>query len=138
MHLREFKVDTMIARRAPSSPQAVAQTLSVIHALYSFIAPYLPKWSITFVPLLLTYYLWAITLKESLSPPGSFCEPLSPLTGRQRLFQPEPSLCVDQSDRVPLAVERILRNRLLGAAERRGVASASLLDAAVGLFVDAS
>jgi hypothetical protein len=28
----------------------------------------LPKWSITFVPLLPTYYLWAITLKRYLSP----------------------------------------------------------------------
>jgi hypothetical protein len=73
------------------------------------------KWFITFLYLLPIYYLWAITLKQSLSPPGSFCEPLSPLTGRQRLFQPEPSRCVDQSDRVQLAVERILRNRLLGA-----------------------
>jgi len=27
MHLREFNVDTMTARRAPSSPQAVVQTL---------------------------------------------------------------------------------------------------------------
>ena len=114
MHLREFKVDTMTARRPPSSAQAVAQTLSVIYSLRSLIAPYSPEWSITFVLLLSTYYLWAITLKHSLSSPGSFCEPLSPLTGRQRLLQPEPGRCVDQSDRVQLAVERTLRNRLLG------------------------
>jgi len=78
----------MTARRAPCSPQAVTQTLSVIYSLCSSIDPYLQKWSITFVPLLPTYYLWAITLKQSLS---------------------------DQSDCIQLAVERVLRNRLLGA-----------------------
>ena len=62
MHLREFKVDTMTARRPPSSAQAVAQTLSVIYSLCSFVAPYLPECSITFVRLLPTYYLWAVTL----------------------------------------------------------------------------
>ena len=54
----------MNARRAPSTAQAVAQTLSVIYSLCSFIAPYLPEWPITFVLLLPTYYLWAITLKQ--------------------------------------------------------------------------
>ena len=54
----------MTARRAPSSPEVVAQTLSVIYSLCSFIALYLPNWSITFVLLLPTYYLWAITLKH--------------------------------------------------------------------------
>jgi len=53
-------------------------------------------------------------------------------TGRQRSFQPEPSRGVDQSDRVQLAFERILRNRLL--AERlkgEEQPSSSLHDAAV-------
>jgi hypothetical protein len=64
MHLREFKVDTMTARRAPCSPQAVAQTLSAIYSLCYFIDPYLQKWSITSVLLLPTYYLWSITLNN--------------------------------------------------------------------------
>ena len=33
----------------PSAPQAVAQTLSVIYSLGSFMAIYFTKWSITFV-----------------------------------------------------------------------------------------
>jgi hypothetical protein len=80
----------MTVRRSPSSAQAVAQTLSVIYSLCSFIAPYLPEWSITFVPLLPTYYLWAITLKQSLSPPGSCCEPLSPLPDAKGHSNPSP------------------------------------------------
>ena len=62
MHLREFKVDTMTARRASSSSQAVVQTLFRNLLFLSFTSPYLPEGSITFVLLLPAYYLWAITL----------------------------------------------------------------------------
>ena len=65
MHLREFKVDTITARRASSSPQTVAQPFSVIYSFCYFLAPYLTEWYITFYLLLLAYYLWAITLKAS-------------------------------------------------------------------------
>jgi hypothetical protein len=134
MHLREFNVDTMTARRAPSSPQAVVQTLFRNLLFLFFYLSVFAKMVYYLRSITLNYYLWAITLKQPISPPGSFCEPLSPLTGCQRLFRPEPSRCVDQSDRVQLSVERVLRNQIFrGAAERRGVGNASSHDAAVGL-----
>jgi hypothetical protein len=69
------------------------------------------------------YYFCSIT--SDLLPLGYYPEAISfaswlllrtseSSTGRQRSFQPEPRRGVHQSDRVQLAFERILRNRLLG------------------------
>jgi len=125
MHLREFNVDTITARRAPSSFQTVVQTL-FHNLLFLFFFPSL------FAKLI--YYFRSTTF--DLLPLGYYPEATQirppPCQG---LFQPEPSRCVDQSDRVALAVKRVLCNRRLGrAAEKRGAASASLHDAAVRLF----
>jgi len=71
----------------------------------------------------MVYYFCSVT--SDLLPLGYYPEAISfaswlllrtseSSTGRQRSFQPEPSRGVDQSDRVQLAFERILRNRLLG------------------------
>jgi len=66
MHLREFNVDTMTARRAPSSPQAVVQTL-FRNLLFLF------YYSSLFTELL--YYLRSITF--DLLPLGYYPEAIS-------------------------------------------------------------
>jgi hypothetical protein len=83
MHLREFNVDTMTARRAPSSPQTVVQTL-FLNLLFLFFFPSLFTKliyyfrSTTFDLLPLGYYPEAIQICQIRPPP---C---------QRLFQREP------------------------------------------------
>ena len=60
-------VDTMPAGRARSAPQALCKPFSAMYSFCSFTCPDLQNCSITFVLLLSTYYLWAITLAQFLS-----------------------------------------------------------------------